>query len=102
MPYIVLRCHWCNIIVLNVHTSREKGDDSKDSFYEELEEVLYNFPKNHMKILLYFKAKLGRENIFKPTNGNDTLDQNIYDNGVRILNFATSKNLAVRSTMFPH
>jgi hypothetical protein len=25
-----------------------------------------------------------------------------FDNGVRIVNFATSKNLVVKSTMFPH
>ena len=38
VPYIVLRGHWCNIIVLNVHAlSEEKSDDSRDSFYEELE-----------------------------------------------------------------
>ena len=37
MSYIVLRCRWCNIIVLNVHApSEEKSEDSKDSFYEEL------------------------------------------------------------------
>jgi len=35
---IVLRCCWCNIIVLNVHApSEEKNDDSQDSFCEELE-----------------------------------------------------------------
>ena len=45
VSYIVLRGHWCNIIVLNVHaTSEEKSDDSKDSFYEELEQVFDNFP----------------------------------------------------------
>jgi len=44
MSYIVQRGHWCNIIVLNVHApSEEKDDDSKDSFYEELEQVLDNF-----------------------------------------------------------
>ena len=38
MSYIVLRGRWCNIIVLNVRaSSEEKSDDSKDSFYEELE-----------------------------------------------------------------
>ena len=37
---IVLRGRWCNIIVLNVHApSEEKSDESKDSFYEELEQV---------------------------------------------------------------
>jgi len=46
--------------------SEEKSDDSKDSFYEELEQVfLYNFLKYHMKIILGdFNAKVGRENIF--------------------------------------
>ena len=42
-----------NIIVWNVHgTGEDKSDDLKDSFYEELGEVIYNFPKHHMKILL--------------------------------------------------
>jgi hypothetical protein len=37
MSYIVLRGHECNIIVFNVHAPCEdKGDDGKDSFYEEL------------------------------------------------------------------
>jgi hypothetical protein len=40
MSYIVLRGRWCNIIVTNAHApTEEKNDDSKDSFYEELEQV---------------------------------------------------------------
>jgi hypothetical protein len=40
MSYIVLRGRWCNVIVLHAHApTEEKGDDSKDSFYEELEGV---------------------------------------------------------------
>ena len=39
VSYIVLRGRWFNIIVLNVHVpSEEKSDESKDSFYEELEQ----------------------------------------------------------------
>jgi hypothetical protein len=49
-----------------------------------------------------FYAKVGRENIFKPTIGNERLHQDSNDNGVRIINFATSKNVVVKSTMFPH
>jgi len=46
VSYIVLRGRWCNIIILNVHApSEEKSDDSKDSFYKELEQVLDNFHK---------------------------------------------------------
>ena len=104
MSYIVLRGRWCNFIVLNVHApSEEKRGEAKDSFYDELEQGLYNFPKYHMKSLLGdFNAKVERENIFKPSIGNESLHQHSNDNGVRIVTFATSKNLVVKSTMFPH
>jgi len=66
-------------------------------------EVFDNFPKYHMKILLgNFNAKVGRENIFKPTIGNESLHQDNNDNVVIIVNFVTSKNLVVKSTMFLH
>ena len=57
-----MRGGWCNIIVLNVHApSEEKSDESKDSFYEELEQVFDHLPKYHTKILLGdFNAKVGR------------------------------------------
>jgi hypothetical protein len=49
-----------------------------------------------------FNSKVGRENIFKPMIGNESLHEISNDSGVRVLNFATSKNLVVKSTMFPH
>ena len=56
-----------------------------------------------MKILLGdFNANVGGENIFKPTIGNESLQQHSNDNGVRIVTFATSKTLVVKSMMFPH
>jgi len=43
-----------------------------------------------MKILLGdFNAKVGREIIFKPTIGNESVRQDSNVNGVRIVNFAT-------------
>jgi hypothetical protein len=51
--YIILRGHWCDIIVLNVHAPTEdKIDDVKDRFYEELGRIFDKFPKYHRKILL--------------------------------------------------
>jgi hypothetical protein len=56
-----------------------------------------------MKILLGdFNAKVGREGIIKLTIGNESLHATSNDNGVRVVNFATSKNLTVKSTTFPH
>jgi hypothetical protein len=55
-----------------------------------------------MKILLGdLYAKVGREDIFKPTIGNESLHEISNDNGVRVVNVATSKHLIVKSTMFP-
>jgi hypothetical protein len=84
MSYIILRGSWCEIIVLIIHTPPEdKIDDVKDSFYKELERVFDKFPKYHMKILLGdFNDKGGREDIFKPTVGNESLREISNDNGV--------------------
>ena len=45
-----------------------------------------------MKILFGdFNAKLGKEDIFKPKIGNESLLHDGKNNGVRIVNFSTSK-----------
>jgi hypothetical protein len=100
---IILSSCWCDIIVLNVHAPTEdKIDDLKDRIYEEMKQVFDKFCKHPMKILLGdFNAKVGREDVFKPTVGNESLHEISNDNRVRIVNFATSKNLIVKRT-FPH
>jgi hypothetical protein len=104
MSYIILRGRWCQVIVLNVHAPTEdKTDNVNDSFYEELERVFDKFPTYHIRILLGdFSAKVGKEDIFKPTIENESVHEIINDNGVRLVNFVTSINLRVKSTMFPH
>jgi hypothetical protein len=76
--------------VLNVHALIEdKIDCVKNGFYEELEYVFDTFHKYHMKMLLgYFNAKIGMEDIFKPTTGNASIHKINKDNGVRGVNFA--------------
>jgi hypothetical protein len=88
MSYIMLRGRWCQVIVLNVHAPTEDTtDDVKDSFYEGLERVFDKFPKYHMKILLRdFSAKAGREDILKPTTGNENVHEISNENGVRVVN----------------
>jgi hypothetical protein len=69
MSYTTLRDRWCDIIVLNVRApTKEKIDYAKDRFYEELEHAFDKFSNYRTKILLEeFNAKVGREDIFKPT-----------------------------------
>ena len=72
-----------------MHQAKKKVMSQK-SFYEELEQVFDHFPKYHIKMLLAdFNAKVGRENIFKPTTGQESLHHDSNDNGVRLVNFET-------------
>jgi hypothetical protein len=104
MLYLILTGRRCSIIVLSVYAPCEdKGNDTKGSFYEELGRVFCQISRYDMKILLGdFNPKVGRENIFKTTIGNESLHEISNENGVSVVNFATSKNLVVKSTIFPH
>jgi hypothetical protein len=54
--------------------TEDKIDDIKGRFYEKLEHLFDNFLWYHIKILLGdFNAKVGREDIFKPTIWNESL-----------------------------
>jgi hypothetical protein len=67
-------------VILNVHAPTEdKIDDVKDN----LQRVFDKFAKYHMKILLGdFNAKVGREDIFKPIIGHESLHEISNDNGI--------------------
>ena len=52
-------------------------------------------------ILGDFNEKVGTENIYKPTTGNESL-HNETNNGIKMNQFAISKGLNVRSPTFPH
>jgi hypothetical protein len=49
----------CSIIVLNMHaTTEDKCDDTKDSFYEDLQHVFNQFLNFYINILLDFNAEV--------------------------------------------
>jgi hypothetical protein len=95
MSYIILRSLWFNIIIVNMQAPCEDtSDDIKDSYCKERGRLYDQFPRYDMKILLGdFNAKVSREDIFKPTIGNESSQEISNGNGVRVVNFATSKIL---------
>jgi hypothetical protein len=55
-----------------------------------------------MTILLGdFSAKVGKNDIFKWTIGNESLQKISNNNVVKVVNFATCKNLTGKNAMFP-
>ena len=77
--------------------SKKKSDALKNCSYAEKEQVFNYFSKHHENSVS-LNVKLGRENIFKPTIGNESLHQDNNDNCVRIVKYATSNSLVVKST----
>jgi hypothetical protein len=73
----------------------------KNMFYEEVEHVFDKFPKYHTKIILGdFNEKVGREDILKPTIGNESYETS--NDNLQSSQLCTSKKHTVKSTMFPH
>jgi hypothetical protein len=57
-------------------TTEDKRDVTKENHFKQLQRVLDKFPKYHTKILLGdFIAKVGREDISKPSIGNESLHE---------------------------
>jgi hypothetical protein len=92
LSYVTLSGHGYGI-VLNVHAPTEdKSVHVKDSLYEKLEHIFDQFLKYHIKIFFGdLNAKVGREDIYNPIIGNESLHTMSNDSGVRVVNFATSK-----------
>jgi hypothetical protein len=81
---------------------QDKINDIKDNFYEEVERVFDKFPKYHVKILFGdFNAKAGRKDICSQQLGVKVYTKLVMMMELVLVNFATSKNLTVRSIMFP-
>ena len=64
--------------------------------------VILFYMEKETFLLGQLNAKLGKEDIFKPTIKNESLHQDSNDNGVRTVNSATSKDIVVKSSMFLH
>ena len=58
--------------------------------------------RSDIKIILRdFNTKVGKESIYKPTIGNESLHNETKNNGIKMIQFVISNGLNVRSTMFP-
>ena len=99
-----LKGKFFNYSLINGHTPTEESEDEqKEDFYETLENVYDKCPKNDIKILLGdFNAQVGQEDIYYPTIGRHSKHNVTNDNGKRLILFATSRNMTVGSTLFPH
>ncbi|XP_025413934.1 craniofacial development protein 2-like [Sipha flava] len=91
------------ILINGYAPTEDKEDEVKDIFYENSENECDQIPTNKVKILLGdFNAKIGQEVEYRPTIGKESLHKTSNDNGTRLVNFATTRNMIISSTTFPH
>ena len=78
---------------MSMNQQMKKTEEIKEEFYNLLEQNINQIAMSDIKIILGdFNAKVGKESIYKPTIGNE----------IKMIQFAISNGLNVRSTMFPH
>ena len=84
------------------HTPTDESDDDvKDEFYDSLNRLYSLCPSYDTKVLLGdFNAKLGREGVGSASVGKHSLHNVSTDNGRRLADWATSREVVVSSTYF--
>ena len=92
-----------NITLICVHAPTETEEEVKDRFYEELENVYDGAAGHDVKMILGdMNAKIGREKMYKPVIGQESIHMESNNNGERLIDFAVRRNMIVSSTYFPH
>jgi len=102
--WLRLKAKWFSCTLINVHApTNEKTEETKEKFYNLLEQTISQIASSDIRIVLGdFNAKVGKENVYKPTIGNESLHNETNDNGMKMIQFALSKGLNIRSTTFSH
>ena len=99
---IKAKFHYISLICAHAPTD-EKDDETKESFYERLDEAYERCPRHDIKFVIGdLNAKVGKEGIFGPTVGKFSLHDETTDNGMRLIDFAAARNMVVSSTRFQH
>jgi hypothetical protein len=101
---IRLKGRYRNITLVCAHAPHEGiGDDLKDDFYDRLEAVYDSIAQYDTKILLGdFNAVVGKEEYYRPAIDMHSLHNTSSDNGIRLIDFCTAKDLKICGTHFPH
>ena len=93
-----------NYSILNVHAPHNEAPEAdKDAFYEKLASTYDGLPAYDVKIIEGdLNAKVGKEEVYRPTIGKYSLHDLTNENGQRMIFFAAERDLVVRSTFFRH
>jgi hypothetical protein len=90
--------------LINIHApTNVSEEEAKDQFYEQLKRAYAACPSHDVKLLMEdANAKVGWETVHQPTIGKHNLHESTNENGRRLIDFATGRQMAIKSTYFMH
>jgi len=101
--YIRITQKKLDLIILNCYAPTENADeDEKNNFYDTLEATFDALPKNCIRLIVGdLNAQVGRETSFGQTIGKESWNHTTNDNGHKIVDFCSSRDLIISSTYIP-
>jgi len=80
-----LKAKWFSCTFINIRApTNEKTEQVKEEFYNLLEQNINQIANSDIKIILGdFNAKVGKEDIYKPTIGSESLHNETNNNGIK-------------------
>jgi endonuclease/exonuclease/phosphatase family metal-dependent hydrolase len=93
-----------NYSLISIHTPRNNSEEeAKDQFYEQLERAYAACLSDDVKLVMGdANAEVGRETVHQPTIGNHSLHESTNENGLRLVDFAAGRQMAIKNTYFMH
>jgi len=93
--YIRIAGRIFDIIIINAYApTEEKVENLKSDFYDDLDNILDTTTNSCIKILIGgFNAKIGKEDMYIPTIGPNSLHDVSNDNGTRLINLCLAKGI---------
>ena len=90
--------------IIDEHRPRIGSTDyEKQALYAQLEREYDHSPKHDVKVVSgNLNVKVGQEEVYKSTIGSFSVHQLTNDNGLRLINFASSKHISICSTVFQY
>lgn len=101
--YIILKRRIFDMGIICCYAPTEDRQiKKKDEFMKDFDRAYEDIPRYCKKLVLGdLNAKITKEETYKPTIGTESLHYIRKDNGTRLINMATAKDLTIGSTYFP-
>jgi hypothetical protein len=86
-----------------MHQQMTQTNEAKDQFNERLEQAYAACPSHDVKLVMRdVNGKVGRKTVYQPTIGKHSLHESTNENGLRLVDLAAGRQMAILSTYFMH